>query len=608
MCGLTAWFAYRHGGRSCDLDSLASVSDSMRSRGPDGNGLWRSDDATIGLAHRRLAIIDLSETGAQPMASDDGFLRVVFNGEIYNYRQLRRQLEANGCIFRSTSDTEVLLHLYAQKGLEMFSYLRGMYAFAIWDENYKRLVLARDAFGIKPLYYADDGKTIIAASQVKALRLLDSVDDSPDCAGQFGFMLWGYVPEPYTTCRGIRALEPGCFLVVEQHNRPSIHRFFSISEEIADLEYSSSKSGIPVGAIHEEVRAALADSIRRHMISDVPVGVFLSAGLDSNTITGLASELQGPTLRTITLGFEEFRGSISDETGLAALASEHWRTEHSTRWITRREFETDLELALRAMDQPSIDGLNTYFVSKAAAESGLKVALSGLGGDELFAGYDTFRDVPRIARLCRLFPAPRVGATLRKLVAPAVRHFTSPKYAGLLEYGGCYGGAYLLRRALFMPWELATVLDADLVKEGWRELDPIARLEDTIANIRTDRLKVSALEMNWYMRNQLLRDSDWAGMAHSLEIRVPLVDLDLMRTIAGLAVHLHGKEEMTGTLGKPIPESLLRRPKSGFSFPIKEWTSGTNKGVLGRGLRSWALTLSRAFGMSPTLSGSTISA
>ncbi len=595
MCGLTACFSYGPREFLLSAAELLRSREAMVSRGPDGSGLWISPDGRVGLAHRRLSIIDLSETGNQPMATDDGVLRVVFNGEIYNYHELRSGLEKNGFRFRSTSDTEVLLHLYAHKGMDMLADLRGMYAFALWDERNRRLLLARDPFGIKPLYYADDGRRIAASSQVRALRLLPGVDDSADPAGNVGFMLWGYVPEPYTICRGIRALPAGCSLSIEDGKSPSMRRFCSVSQELAEVEQQPRDSLLKHAEAREQLRCAVADSVRHHLIADVPVGIFLSAGLDSNTIAGLASEIEGSQLRTITLGFAEYRGRASDETELAAEAARHWMTSHETRWVARTEFEGDLERVIQAMDQPSVDGVNTYFVSKAAASSGLKVALSGLGGDELFGGYKSFHDVPRMARLFGKFPLPRAGAALRSLAAPVVSRLTSPKYAGILEYGANYGGAYLLRRGLFMPWELPSVLDPDLVREGWQELDPIVQLENTIGGICSDRLRMSALEINWYMRNQLLRDSDWAGMAHSLEIRVPLVDLNLLRTVARLAKHLHGKSELARVVAKPMPPRILRRKKTGFAIPVARWTHDGKRRALARGLRGWALRLSQEF-------------
>ena len=554
-------------------------------RGPDGAGLWIADDARVGLAHRRLSIIDLSDAGAQPMANADGRLRVVFNGEIYNYRQLRAELEKKGYRFQSQSDTEVLLHLYAEHGMDMLHALRGMYAFAIWDENKKGLLLARDPFGIKPLYYADNGNTLRFASQVKALLRSSAVDRAPEPAGQVGFFLWGSVPEPYTLHKGIRALPAGSTLWVDAGGLRRPEPFFSLAETL-----SAGDAGNPADR-GNHLRAALLDSVRHHLVADVPVGVFLSAGLDSATLTALAAESSDASLHTVTLGFNEYRGTDNDETILAEMAARHCRTSHRTQWVSRENFQNERERLFSAMDQPTIDGVNTYFVSKVAAESGLKVAISGLGGDELFGGYPSFRQIPEMVRLLSPFRSfPAVGRLFRWISAPVLKRFTSPKYGGLLEYGGTYGGAYLLRRGFFMPWELPEILGDKMTREGWQELQPLMRLEETIHGAASDRVRVSALEMTWYMRNQLLRDADWAGMAHSLEIRVPLVDVELMRRLAPLLTETFpDKQDMARSPRQPLPPEILNRRKTGFSVPVREWLmqdDGQRSGE--HGLRGWA--------------------
>src|SRR5215831_16226053 len=375
MCGLAAIFNYTGKGQPLDKAELSRIRDAMVKRGPDGAGEWISEDRRVGLAHRRLAIIDLTDAGAQPMATPDGAVRIVFNGEIYNYLELRQRLEAKGYEFRSHSDTEVLLYLYQEYGADMVELLRGMYAFAIHDSGKRGLLLARDPYGIKPLYYADDGATIRVASQVKALLKSTVIDTRPDPAGHVGYFLWGHVPEPYTLYRGIRALPAGITLWVDTTGDKRVKQHFSITKELAkasEMELKLSRE-----EMHELLRAALFDTVRHHLIADVGVGVFLSAGIDSGTLTGLAKELVDTDLRTITLGFKEFEGSLHDEVPLAEQVSKHYGTHHQSAWVRQQDFQKERDAILHAMDQPSIDGVNTYFVSKVAAEVGLKVAISG---------------------------------------------------------------------------------------------------------------------------------------------------------------------------------------------------------------------------------------
>lgn len=588
MCGIAGILAYHPQARRFDPAELAAIRDPMAARGPDGQGQWFSPDGRVALGHRRLAIIDLSEGGAQPMASADGQLVITFNGEIYNYRALRHDLEARGCVFRSQSDTEVLLHLYAEHGEGMLAHLRGMYAFALWDARRQSLLLARDPFGIKPLYYADDGHTLRLASQVKALLAGGHVDTSPEPAGHTGFFLWGSVPAPYTLYRGIRALPAGHFLKVGGQGAAEPQPFCRIADILAQAAAEPAR-GSPGEAL-EAISAALRDSIAAHHVADVPVGLFLSAGLDSALIAAL-STAHGERPHTLTLSFAEYAGTAQDEAPQAEQLAAQLGTRHATVMVHRADFQEQHACLLAAMDQPSIDGVNTWFVSQAAASQGIKVALSGLGGDELFASYPSFTDVPRMRALARPFRhLPALGKALRRSTAPWLGRFTSPKYAGLLEYGTTLGGAYLLRRALYMPWELRQVLDRDLAREGWRSLRVRAGLEATTRGIGSDRLAISALEMSCYMRHQLLVDTDWASMAHSLEIRVPFLDLPLLRTAAPwLAAHPGLLKPAIAAAAAPgLPAGLLRKPKTGFSVPVREWLLAGQDVPQGRGLRGWA--------------------
>ena len=594
MCGIASVFAYHRGAPPVEREELMRMRDSMAARGPDGEGLWVSDPGEIGLAHRRLSIIDLTDTAHQPMAIADGRYRIIFNGEIYNYQALRRDLEGEGCRFHSTSDTEVLLQLYAKRGPNMVHALRGMFAFTIWDKARRGLFLARDPFGIKPLYMHDDGKTFRCASQVKALLAGGGIGKEVEPAGHVGFFLWGSVPEPYTLYRDIFAMPAGHTLWVDENGPRAPQAFFDVADALAHAAEESTQE--PVA---NALQAALRDSLRHHLIADVPVGAFLSSGVDSGTLVALASE-QTPHINAITLGFKEYAGSKQDETPLAKELALRYGCKHHIEQITKRDFEQELPRIFGAMDQPSTDGVNTYFVARAAAHAGLKVALSGLGGDELLGGYPGFRQIPKLLSTARI-PAvlPGFGKGFRWFSAPLLKRMTSPKYAGIFEYGGSYGGAYLLRRSLFMPWELPEILDPDLVREGWETLQPVIRMDDEIAVLPTSHAKISALELTHYMRNTLLRDSDWAGMAHSLEIRTPLVDIGLFRALAPYLVagdSLPGKQAMAQTPANPLPDNIVHRPKTGFSVPVGNWVEAVGeKGRRQRGLRGWAMHVYSSF-------------
>jgi asparagine synthase (glutamine-hydrolysing) len=593
MCGIAGIYAYHYAANAVDRAELRCIRDHMAARGPDGLGEWYSQNERIGLGHRRLSIIDLSERGAQPMASADGKLVITFNGEIYNYRELRAALEKKGRIFHSQTDTEVLLHLYAEKGEAMVKDLRGMFAFGLWDADKNALLLARDPYGIKPLYYADDGWTLRFASQVKALLAGGKISRDQEPAGWVGFCLFGSVPEPFTTYQEIRALPAGSTLWVDRIGTRESKAYFSIGETYCEAEVAKPPAGSE--QLRGAVRDALLDSVRQHLVADVPVGAFLSSGIDSGSIVALMRDVGQQDIQTITLAFEEFRSSREDEAPIAMEVAAQYGTRHTTRVVTEREFSNDLPKILDAMDQPSIDGINTWFVSKAGRELGLKVAVSGLGGDELFGGYPSFRDVPSWVRTFALpGQAPGLGDAAR-WVMTGLGQFSptmSPKAAGLLKYGKNYAGAYFLRRGLFMPWELETVIGAETARLGMQRLDPIRHIDAALKpEPRTSFGKVAVMESSLYMRNQLLRDTDWASMAHSLEVRVPLVDSKLLRSLAPITAgtRLRSKQLLADSLSMPLPSSVVDRPKTGFTTPVQSWLQRDNRLQQWRGVPALAL-------------------
>jgi asparagine synthase (glutamine-hydrolysing) len=588
MCGIAALYSYDDRGVAAGSAELRAASEWMRCRGPDGSGEWSSSDGRISLSHRRLAIIDLSDAGKQPMQTEGGALVISFNGEIYNYRELRARLESKGYRFRTGTDTEVLLHLYADKGEAMMHELRGMFAFALWDERRKGLLLARDHFGIKPLYYADNGRTIRVASEVKALLAGGFVDTTPDQLAHRAFFVWGHVPEPRTMYRGIRSLPAGSTMWIDRDGVRAPHVYADLAEMMAvsDVERASMDEHERA----ERLRAAMLDSVKHHLVADVDVGVFLSAGIDSTVLAALAAEAGG-RLRTVTLGFAEYRGTSHDETPMAEAVAKQLGAEHSTIWVTRADFRGALEHLLERMDQPSIDGVNSYFVTRAAKEAGLKVALSGLGGDELFGGYADFVDIPRITALVGRIPARNsLGKIMRKALAPLLAPFASTIYASVIEYGGDYAGAYLLRRAVFLPWEVRQILGEN-GETSEHELAIMRELTDGALTRASRHVKVSVLEARWYMRNQLLRDADWASMTHSVEVRVPLVDWALWREVAslGLVSPYLGKRALSATPKVSLPRAVTERKKTGFTVPVRGWmTDGEGSRYDGRGLRGWA--------------------
>lgn len=571
MCGINGIFAWSQAAPPVSEAELTASRDRMRRRGPDGHGAWFDAERRIGLGHRRLAIIDLSPTGAQPMPNRDGSLMLTYNGEIYNYKALKAELIAEGAVFASESDSEVLLQLYERRGEDMLRGVRGMYAFAIWDAKRHQLFVARDPLGIKPLYYADHGGTFRFASQVKALVAGGVVASEIEPAAAAGFHLWGSVPEPWTIYRGVHALPAGCTLTVTRDGARPLRRFHSVAETYRDAERHADAS------TDAAIAAALADSVAHHLVSDVPVGCFLSAGIDSGAMLGLMRDAGAVRTRTVTLGFEEFRGQANDETILAAEVARHYGAEHHIRMIGEREFADDLPDILDAMDQPTIDGINSWFVSKAAHEIGLKVVISGLGGDELFGGYPSFRDLPNwTGKLGFARHARPLGALARAVlhnVGPQ-RLGMHPKTAGMLEYGGSYAGSYLLRRGLFMPWELDGMLDRGVLREGLARLGAGFGVDFALdPEPQTAFAKVATLETALYMRNQLLRDTDWASMAHSLEVRVPLVDPVLLARIAPAMVARGavGKGVLAAAPSQPLPDEVTNRRKTGFYTPVDQW-------------------------------------
>ncbi len=574
MCGIAGMLRLGPRAPELPLDELARIDAALARRGPDGRAAWKSPSGEVALAHRRLAILDLTPAAEQPMRSRDGRFVLVYNGEIYNFRALRRELLAAGAELRSESDSEVLLELLARQGTNALSKLRGMYAFAFWDERRRELLLARDPYGIKPLYYSTEGGLLRFASQVKALEAGGALPLAIDAAAVAGFLSWGAVPEPLTLRRAIRALPAGHIL-----------RASDEGVRCEPLPYN------PSDEMPADATEAIRESVEAHLVSDVPVAVFLSAGLDSALVAALAKRavserperLEPPTALTLT--WAEARGTGRDEEPLARATAQALGLRHIVREISGEEVRAALPEILAAMDQPSIDGFNTWLVARLAREEGFKVALSGLGGDEIFGGYPSFRDVPawhRRARRLAGIPGARTLTSGLLAMASSGR----PKARGLLRHAGSLAGAYFLRRGLFLPEEIrrmriGTGNDEQLPLAGAFDpvLDAWQGLSEGILGpldglLRDPWRAVHRMESTIYLRRQLLRDADWAGMAHGVEIRVPLVDARLRLALEARSfepARSGGKRLLMRDLTLDLPPGLYARSKSGFQLPLAAW-------------------------------------
>ncbi|MCA9511813.1 MAG: asparagine synthase (glutamine-hydrolyzing), partial [Myxococcales bacterium] len=563
MCGIAGIVHHRRSTR-VDEGELVALRDAQTHRGPDDAGAWLDPSGRIGLGHRRLSIIDLSPAGHQPMATADGRFHVVFNGEIYNFRALRSELEQDGAVFRTGSDTEVLLHGYRAWGLGLLDRLRGMFAFALWDAETQELVLARDPLGIKPLYTCIDGDRLCFASEVQALRGI--VDDGGlDVEALARYLVWGSIPAPRTLYRRIRALPAGAYLRVGRGGVDGPHAYYALEDAFGRAR---AMSDVEAGV---RIRELLRDSVRAHLEADVPVGAFLSGGVDSSALVGLLAE-RDAQVRTVTLSFDV---AALDEGELAREAARQYGTDHREVPIRADDVRDRMPDAIRALDQPSVDGVNTYFVSEAAVRAGLKVAVSGVGGDELFGGYGTFDRIPRIRRAHdRLDVVPRFALRAAARAAEwRVGGSVAGRVAKALRHGGDDAGAYFVERSIFSEQDVRRLLAPDLAHAAEGAVD---ELRATVDVARLDeRERVSALELSQYLRSQLLRDTDAVSMRHSLEVRTPLVDRTLLESLCTVQPQQRrmgpAKRFLREAPVPPVPDALWNRPKQGFTLPFDHW-------------------------------------
>ena len=562
MCGIAGIVGGRESPAQRD-EAVRRMCAAMVHRGPDDDGFVSDGPATLGM--RRLAIFDPAH-GHQPMATPDGRFDLVFNGAIYNFRALRTELAAAGHVFRTECDTEVLLAAFAQWGADCVGRLRGMFAFAAWDRREQSLFVARDPLGIKPLYYRLDGDRLIFASELNALHAARLAEPQIDPTAVGDYLGWLSVPAPRTIYRECFSLLPGeCATFRRGQLERRLHWRFRTIPSASTVASSRVE-------LVRELQARLDDTIRAHVVADVPVGAFLSGGLDSAAVVALMAGAGSGALRTFSLGFDEAGYS---EAEAAAASARHFGTQHHASVLTGAEVVRDLPQLLEALDQPTGDGVNTYYISRAARAGGVTVALSGLGGDELFGGYPSFRTLPRLAwwlPLWRATPAVLREPLLRRWRSGTAR---TRKLADFLTHARSLPELAALSRRVFPEPVRLSLLHPD-ARGGTGPFHPqFDELAADLADASAFDL-ISAWELRTYMADVLLRDSDVMSMRHSLELRVPLVDRPLLewwwRQPAALKFDpARPKGLLFDAVADLLPADLANRPKRGFSLPFPRW-------------------------------------
>jgi asparagine synthase (glutamine-hydrolysing) len=585
MCGIFGIVTTKP--RSEMAEPVNRALNALAHRGPDDHGVEfisdERDGLTVAFAHQRLSVIDPSPAGHQPMRDEATGDWITYNGDVFNFRDLRRELVARGLRFRSESDTEVLLKGFGARGRDAIADWRGTFSFGFWDARRRSLTLVRDRLGIKPLYYYHDGDTFIFASEVRALLATGLTARKISPSALDSYLAWGAIEQPLTIVENIYAVLPGHVLEFKDGR--------ARAEAYWELRADKQNKVRDERELIEEMGALLADSVKSHLVSDVPVGVFLSGGIDSGSVMALASRGVKSPIKSFSVCFG---GQGLEEEDRAVKIARKYGADHYSIPVTEAEILSILPEALRAMDQPSIDGLNTFLVSQAAAGEGMKVALSGLGGDEVFAGHDFFRSIAREEQMRNRVKstAPR----LRKAAASALGAFSSSdravKLSALLRSDQLNEHSVKSHRHLFTPGQrLALMLangGASPAVEDWNE----RQMSNCAAADPINQ--ASALELGGYLGNALLRDTDSMSMAHGLEVRAPLIDHKVVEkalTVPGkLKLRRNEPKWMLVDAVGDLPQEVAHGPRRGFELPFKSWLAGALRDRIESSLWSPQLT------------------
>jgi asparagine synthase (glutamine-hydrolysing) len=568
MCRIAGIFAPNLAPETLQHEVIA-MRDAMHRGGPDGVGQWTNAERGLSFGHRRLALLDLSEAGHQPMQSFDKNVVICFNGEIYNFREIRQELINKGLTFRTQTDTEVILAAYQMYGTKCFAMFNGMFAFALADLQKQKLYLVRDGEGIKPLYYALLHGKLIFASEIRAFKALKIEKFTEQPIWKHLFLTFGHLPEPFTTLSEVKILPKGTFITFALDNFSPKQNSSNTATNISPIAHETFDKPLFTNQITDYktavklVRQTLIESVERHLFADAPVGMFMSGGIDSSLIALIADKiLQRENNYTLSVVFKEPKYS---EKKYQEIVASKLRNQHQYFEVSKQDFYESFADIKSAADQPSIDGINTYFISKFAKQAGLKAVLSGVGADELFGGYSTFQRAKYLPYL-KILPnfTFKLVATLSK---------DKYKKIGFLALPDSLGN-YLFFRSLFTPDMVSKVLDCT-ENEVYQALEKVF-LGNQINTLSLGN-QVSWQEYNLYMQNQLLKDSDVMSMWHSLELRTPFLDKEFVKLAHNIDAETkfystnRTKELLLAAFDDILPQEVWNRPKQGFTFPFQEW-------------------------------------
>jgi asparagine synthase (glutamine-hydrolysing) len=556
MCGIAGIVQYQ------EIDSrlqLEKMTNALQHRGPDAAGHFYN--GPVGLGHRRLSIIDLSETANQPMSDATGRYHIVFNGEIYNFAEVKSQLPDYP--YRTHGDTEVILAAYSKWGSACLERLAGMFAFAIWDSHKQELFLARDRMGVKPLYFYKSGATFLFASEIRALLASGEVPPVANRKAITEFLQFQSVGDPYTIIEGVQSVEAGSFMIISRRMVQS-EKYWDITRPAINFEFHDPE------AVKSQLHELLKQSVQRRMVSDVPLGAFLSGGIDSSAVVGLMASVSPEPVNTFTVGFDE---KEFDESPYATMIAKKFNTRHTAIKLRPESFLEELLPALAAQDTPSGDGVNSYVVSKAIRQSGLTVALSGVGGDELFAGYPIFGQYQQLRKYRNWWKTSRLP---RQLLAAFMGNSNSKKqrYRQLLLAPEC-------NIAHFYP-VFRQILTPGMIRSFTRlPVADVAAIQELLASRISDIEKLPALshvsvaDFLGYTQHTLLKDMDQMSMAVSLEVREPFFDHNLVEFVLSVPDSIkhpaYPKQLLVESLAGLLPNEVVHRKKQGFVFPWSTW-------------------------------------